>query len=69
MGVWSAGNPYGINNQLIYSFPLSIPTPGEYHIASGFKVDRIAKEKLEVTERELMEESADATAALRAQGM
>mmetsp|Transcript_5657 Transcript_5657/g.6668 ORF Transcript_5657/g.6668 Transcript_5657/m.6668 type:complete len:168 (+) Transcript_5657:743-1246(+) len=65
MGVWSNGNPYGVRDGLIFSFPLHVKRPGEYCIAPGFEIDEIANAKIRATEAELLEELAVAESILR----
>jgi malate dehydrogenase len=55
MGVWSEGNSYGIANDLIYSFPVSVKN-GEWNFVNGLKVDDFSRELLKKTEAELTEE-------------
>ena len=66
MGVVSDGS-YGIQKGLIFSFPLHIDSPGTWKIAQGFKIDDFARQKLKITEEELVGEKADADEALKAQ--
>jgi len=65
MGVWSNGNPYGVRDGLIFSFPLEVKTPGRYTIASGFEIDSFANTKIRSSEAELLEELAVAESILR----
>ncbi|GAB4522245.1 MAG: malate dehydrogenase [Anaerolineae bacterium] len=55
----SEGNPYGIAEGLIYSFPLRTDGNGGYEIVSGLELSDYAKGKAKVTENELLEERAD----------
>ena len=64
MGVVSDGS-YGISQGLVYSFPLTIDTPGTYKIVKNFKIDDWTKAKMKLTEDELLSEKADAEAALK----
>lgn len=52
----TAGNPYGIDENLIYSFPLRTDGNGSYEIVSGLELSDYAKEKAGATEAELQEE-------------
>ncbi|MDJ0652395.1 MAG: malate dehydrogenase [Simkaniaceae bacterium] len=54
--ICSDGNPYGISEGLIFSFPCKITQPGEVEIVQGFEVDLFLQEKLAATEKELLEE-------------
>lgn len=55
MGVLSDGNSYGIADGLMYSFPCTCKD-GQWEVVSGLSIDAFAKEKLKVTEAELVEE-------------
>uniref|UniRef100_A0A1I8F264 Ldh_1_C domain-containing protein n=1 Tax=Macrostomum lignano TaxID=282301 RepID=A0A1I8F264_9PLAT len=55
MAVISDGNGYGVQNNLMYSFPLTISN-GEWRIVEGLNLNDWAKEKLKATEAELIEE-------------
>jgi malate dehydrogenase len=54
--VTSDGNPYGIEEGLIYSFPLRSSGKGDYEIVSGLEISDFARGKLQATEDELTEE-------------
>ena len=54
-GVYSKGNPYGIDNDLIFSMPLE-SKGGSYKIREGYQFDAFMKEKIAKTEKELIEE-------------
>jgi malate dehydrogenase len=64
-GVYSDGNPYGIPEGLVFSFPLRSASNGTYEIVSGLTLSAYAKDKLQVTANELDEERAAVTALLR----
>jgi malate dehydrogenase len=55
-GIWSEKNPYGIDEQLVFSFPCKTTENGEIQIVSGLKLDTFLQEGLKVTEKELKEE-------------
>lgn len=55
MGVISDGNPYGVKDGLIYSFPV-VCKGGEWQIVGGLNINDFAKDKFKVTEDELVEE-------------
>jgi malate dehydrogenase len=60
MAVWSDGNPYGIKPGLIFSFPVKCQN-GEWEIVKGLDVsDKLSKEKLKITEAELVKEKQTA---------
>lgn len=54
--VYSAGNPYGIDEDLIFSFPLKANKPYSWEIISGFSWDDFIEEKIGQTEKELIQE-------------
>lgn len=54
--ICSDGNPYGMQEGLIFSFPCKMSSPGKVEIVKGFEIDPFLKEKLEATEKELLEE-------------
>jgi malate dehydrogenase len=55
-GVYSAGNPYGIDEDLVFSFPCKSRGQGDYEIVSGLTIDSFLKEKIAITQKELMDE-------------
>jgi malate dehydrogenase len=62
MGVYSAGNTYGINEGLIFSFPCVCTRGGKYTVTSGLEIDAFSQAKLKATEDELVSEKAIALA-------
>ncbi len=52
----SDGNPYGIQEGLIFSFPTRSKGNGEIEIVAGLNIDSFMKEKIATTEKELLEE-------------
>lgn len=66
MGVWSDGNPYGIKDGLIFSFPVKC-RDGDWEIVKGLDVsDQFSQQKLKATETELAKERS---AALKVLGL
>ena len=55
-GVYSANNPYGIDEELVFSFPCRSKGRGDFEIVQGVEIDSFLKEKLQITQKELMEE-------------
>ncbi|KAI8484364.1 Malate dehydrogenase, cytoplasmic [Branchiostoma belcheri] len=55
MGVISDGNSYGVPEGLIYSFPVKL-SGGKWTIVDGLSIDAFAREKLDLTAKELAEE-------------
>lgn len=49
-------NPYGIEEGLIFGFPCRTNTQGETVIIPGFQWDMFIKEKIAITQKELLEE-------------
>ena len=56
LGVLSDGNPYGIKEGLIYSFPCISKGDGEVIIVKDAKMNEELLAKLKVSEKELIEE-------------
>ena len=56
MGVYSYGNPYGIDNDLIFSFPCRSDGEGNLEIIADVPWDDFLREKMAATEAELKEE-------------
>lgn len=56
--VHSDKNPYGIQNDLVFSFPCQSSGRGDFEIVSGLKITPFLEEKLRITEKELLEERA-----------
>jgi malate dehydrogenase len=54
MAIPSDGS-YGITEGLIYSFPVSCKN-GEYNIVQGLEIDPYSREKMQITEQELLAE-------------
>ncbi len=57
MGVHSAGNSYGIDEDIIYSFPITCEN-GEWKEVTGLEVSDFSKERMKATEKELTDEKA-----------
>jgi len=64
MGVVSNGE-YGVQPGLVFSYPVVVEKPGSFVVAQGFIVDDFARGKIKLTESELVEEKAEADAALK----
>jgi len=60
MGVTSDGNPYGVPEGLIYSFPVTTKN-GTWTIVKDLSIDSFSRSKLEATANELVEEKSQAT--------
>ena len=55
MGVCSAGNSYGINEELMYAFPITCEN-GEWKEVKGLPVSDFARKMMTATEQELLSE-------------
>lgn len=56
MAVPSAGNPYGVPEGLVFSFPCKV-TPGKYEIIPGYdNSDAFSQQKIKATTDELLQE-------------
>ena len=62
MGVTSDGS-YGIESGLIYSFPVQIKPDHTYSIVQGLDINEFARDKMDVTMKELQQERDDAVKA------
>lgn len=68
MGVISDGNPYGVPDGLIYSFPVRCKAGGEWEIVEGLEVDEWSRGKMTATAEELTEERALALECIKEAG-
>lgn len=57
MAVHSAGNSYGIDEDIIYSFP-AVCENGEWKEVGGLEISDFSRERMKATEQELLEEKA-----------
>ena len=63
MAVYNSAGHYGVAPGTVFSFPC-VCENGDYRVKDGFHLSDFAKEKLKITEAELLEEKLAATAAL-----
>ncbi|MBS0626890.1 MAG: malate dehydrogenase [Verrucomicrobia bacterium] len=56
MGRSSDGNPYGVPEGLIFSFPCVSKGAGDIEILEGFILNKFLQEKINLTQNELLEE-------------
>jgi malate dehydrogenase len=56
MAITAKGNPYGIDERLIFSFPCVSKGNGQIEIVPGIQFNQFLKEKIKLTENELLEE-------------
>lgn len=57
MGIYSQGNEYGIDEDIIYSFP-QLCDNGDYQTVAALSVDDFSRDRMRETEKELLEEKA-----------
>jgi len=62
--ILSDGNPYGIPGGLVFSFPCRSDGKGKYSIVEGLNLSDYARQKLDVTTKELQGEKNDVSALL-----
>lgn len=55
-GILAKNNPYGIQQDIVFSFPLRTDGARHYEIVKGMELTPFLKEKLALTEKELLEE-------------
>ncbi|THB76686.1 MAG: malate dehydrogenase [Desulfobulbaceae bacterium] len=55
MGIYSQGNSYGIDEDIMYSFPITCEN-GEWTIVDGLEVSDFSREMMQNTEKELVDE-------------
>ena len=55
-GIFSKGNPYGIADDLVFSFPCRTNAKGEQSIVNGLEINEFLQSRLKTTEKELIEE-------------
>lgn len=55
MGIPSEGNPYGIPDGLVYSFPVTVEN-GKVSIVSGLKVNEYYQKLIDKSTKELLDE-------------
>lgn len=57
MGVYSKGNSYGIDEDIIYSFPITCEN-GDYKEVTGLDISDFSRERMQQTEKELLDEKS-----------
>ncbi|MCL2340556.1 MAG: malate dehydrogenase [Proteobacteria bacterium] len=57
MGVFSKGNPYGVDEDLIFAFPI-VCANGDWQIVPGLEISAYSREMIKKTEAELQGERA-----------
>jgi malate dehydrogenase len=55
-GLYTDGNPYGIDEDLVFSFPVRTKSPGDYEIVPNIPMNEFIRKKIQETEKELIEE-------------
>ena len=66
MGIMSDGS-YGIQEGIVYSFPVTIGADRNYSIVQGLQVDDFSRDKMNITAKELLNEKQDALSFLEQQ--
>lgn len=56
--IYSAHNPYGIDPDLVFSFPCRTASDGSVQIVAGLDMDNFLKNSLQATQEELIQERA-----------
>ena len=64
MGIYSKGD-YVIAKDIVFSFPVTCSSNGEYTVVQGLKLDENAMARLKITEDELLQEAKEAEEILR----
>ncbi|MCB1114517.1 MAG: malate dehydrogenase [Chlamydiia bacterium] len=59
LGVYSKGNPYDVNEDLIYSFPCRSKGDGDWEFVADLPVSDWLREKMQLSEKELLEEKKE----------
>jgi len=59
MGIISDGNSYGVPDDLLYSFPVTIKNK-TWKIVEGLTINDFSREKMDLTAKELAEEKETA---------
>jgi len=57
MGVFSAANTYGIDKDIIYSFPI-VCENGQWREIEGLEISDFSRQRMQVTEQELLDEKS-----------
>lgn len=57
MGVFSSGNTYGIDEDIVYGLPITCDN-GQWREITGLDIDAFSRERMRLTEKELLEEKA-----------
>jgi malate dehydrogenase len=57
MGVFSAANTYGIDKDIIYSFPI-VCENGQWREIEGLEIGDFSRQRMQVTEQELLDEKS-----------
>lgn len=68
MGLMTDGSLYDIPEGIVYSFPVTIQPGGEVCVVQGREISDFAREKMEITAKELVEERDIATQFLLGEG-
>jgi malate dehydrogenase len=64
MGVISDGSAYGIEKDVVYSFPCKVDKSGKWSVVQGLSINDWARDLMDKTLKELVEERNDAMATV-----
>jgi malate dehydrogenase len=59
-GIYSKGNPYGLDEDLVFSLPCRTLSDGRVEIVPDLKIDTFLREKIELSQDELIAEKKEA---------
>ncbi len=68
MGVVSDGTLYEIQEGIVYSFPVTIQAGGKVNVVKGLPISDFARQKMDITAKELLEEREVAAQFLQGGG-
>ena len=68
MGLYTNGNWYDIPEGIVYSFPVKVLPGGTVQVVEGLEISDFAREKMDATAKELLEERELATQFLEGAG-
>lgn len=68
MGLVSNGTLYGIPEGIVYSFPVTISSKGVVKVVEGLPISEFAREKMDLTAKELQDEREMTMEFLNAEG-
>ncbi len=60
MGIPNFISEYGIKEGLVYSYPVKCFGQFKFKVVEGLEIDQFSRNKMEITEKELIQEKAEA---------